>query len=210
VNSSTTSAVLFCTFKNIVCSFDLSATSQQYFSLRTNQPPAISQQYFFSEQISTSHQPPNEQMTVLRNALQRDAEIQTASLPVWRRDPIRGRAQEAGAHHHATSAAAAFSALPLQRALLAHVNLRLLLHAISDKNRTPRRLDLYDSSASVSLTHLTGGRSLWFSRRSIRDREAGRALSAPPRCAARASSGSSFTTLGLRAPSVSGRGGAQE
>jgi hypothetical protein len=28
------------------CSFGLSATSQQYFSLRTNQPPAISQQYF--------------------------------------------------------------------------------------------------------------------------------------------------------------------
>jgi hypothetical protein len=27
-------------------SFGLSATSQQYFSLRTNQPPAISQQYF--------------------------------------------------------------------------------------------------------------------------------------------------------------------
>jgi hypothetical protein len=26
------------------CSFGLSATSQQYFSLRTNQPPAISQQ----------------------------------------------------------------------------------------------------------------------------------------------------------------------
>jgi hypothetical protein len=37
------------------CSFGLSATSQQYFSLRTNQPPAINQQYFFlSEQISTS------------------------------------------------------------------------------------------------------------------------------------------------------------
>jgi hypothetical protein len=28
------------------CSFGLSATSQQYFSLRTNQPLAISQQYF--------------------------------------------------------------------------------------------------------------------------------------------------------------------
>jgi hypothetical protein len=28
------------------CSFGLSATSQQYFSLRTNQPPATSQQYF--------------------------------------------------------------------------------------------------------------------------------------------------------------------
>jgi hypothetical protein len=40
------------------CSFGLSVTSQQYFSLRTNQPPAISQQYFLSEQISTSHQPP--------------------------------------------------------------------------------------------------------------------------------------------------------
>jgi hypothetical protein len=28
------------------CSFGLSATSKQYFSLRTNQPPATSQQYF--------------------------------------------------------------------------------------------------------------------------------------------------------------------
>jgi hypothetical protein len=28
------------------CSFGLSATNQQYFSLKTNQPPAISQQYF--------------------------------------------------------------------------------------------------------------------------------------------------------------------
>jgi hypothetical protein len=38
------------------CSLGLSATSQQYFSLRTNQPPASST--FLSEQISTSHQPP--------------------------------------------------------------------------------------------------------------------------------------------------------
>jgi hypothetical protein len=29
-----------------------------YFSLGTNQPPATSQQYFLSEQTSTSHQPP--------------------------------------------------------------------------------------------------------------------------------------------------------
>jgi hypothetical protein len=28
------------------CSLGLSATSQQYFSLRTNQPPTTSQQYF--------------------------------------------------------------------------------------------------------------------------------------------------------------------
>jgi hypothetical protein len=40
------------------CSFGLSATSQQYFSLRTNQPPATSQSTFLSQQISTSHQPP--------------------------------------------------------------------------------------------------------------------------------------------------------
>jgi hypothetical protein len=38
------------------CSFDLSATSQQYFYFRTNQQPASSS--FPSEQISTSHQPP--------------------------------------------------------------------------------------------------------------------------------------------------------
>jgi hypothetical protein len=42
------------------CSLGLSATSQQYFSLRTNQPPATSQQYFLSKQISTSHQQPAE------------------------------------------------------------------------------------------------------------------------------------------------------
>jgi hypothetical protein len=37
------------------CSLGLSATSQQYFSLRTNQPPATSQQYF-SLRIN-QHQP---------------------------------------------------------------------------------------------------------------------------------------------------------
>jgi hypothetical protein len=46
-------------------SFGLSATSQQYFSLRTNQSPAISQQYFSLR--TNQHQPsaishqPNEQ-----------------------------------------------------------------------------------------------------------------------------------------------------
>jgi hypothetical protein len=38
------------------CSFGLSATSQQYFSLRTNQPPATSQQYFSLR--TNQHQPP--------------------------------------------------------------------------------------------------------------------------------------------------------
>jgi hypothetical protein len=37
------------------CSLGLSATSQQYFSLRTNQPPAISQQYFSLR--TNQHQP---------------------------------------------------------------------------------------------------------------------------------------------------------
>jgi hypothetical protein len=37
------------------CSFGLSATSQQYFSLRTNQPPAISQKYFSLR--TNQHQP---------------------------------------------------------------------------------------------------------------------------------------------------------
>jgi uncharacterized lipoprotein YmbA len=42
--------------KNLAaCSFGLSATSQQYFSLRTNQPPAISQQYFSLR--TNQHQP---------------------------------------------------------------------------------------------------------------------------------------------------------
>jgi hypothetical protein len=46
------------------CSLGLSATSQQYFSLRTNQPPATSQQYFSLRTIrtisleQTSHQQP--------------------------------------------------------------------------------------------------------------------------------------------------------
>jgi hypothetical protein len=37
------------------CSFGLSATSQQYFSLTTNQPPATSQQYF--PLTTNQHQP---------------------------------------------------------------------------------------------------------------------------------------------------------
>jgi hypothetical protein len=37
------------------CSFGLSVTGQQYFSLRTNQPPAISQQYFSLR--TNQHQP---------------------------------------------------------------------------------------------------------------------------------------------------------
>jgi hypothetical protein len=37
------------------CSFGLSPTSQQYFSLKTNQPPAISQQYFSLR--TNQHQP---------------------------------------------------------------------------------------------------------------------------------------------------------
>jgi hypothetical protein len=37
------------------CSFGLSATSQQYFSLRTNQPPTIRQQHFSLR--TNQHQP---------------------------------------------------------------------------------------------------------------------------------------------------------
>jgi hypothetical protein len=40
------------------CSFGLSATSQPYFSLRTNQSPATSQQYFSLRTNQHSHQPP--------------------------------------------------------------------------------------------------------------------------------------------------------
>jgi hypothetical protein len=40
---------------NSACSLGLSATSQQYFSLRTNQPPATSQQY--SSLRTNQHQP---------------------------------------------------------------------------------------------------------------------------------------------------------
>jgi hypothetical protein len=41
--------------KLAACSFGLSATSQQYFSLGTNQPPATSQQYFSLR--TNQHQP---------------------------------------------------------------------------------------------------------------------------------------------------------
>jgi hypothetical protein len=40
---------------NWACSLGLSATSQQYFSLRTNQPTATSQQYYFLR--TNQHQP---------------------------------------------------------------------------------------------------------------------------------------------------------
>jgi hypothetical protein len=49
------------------CSFGLSATRQQYFSLRKNQQSACST--FLSEQISTSHQP-NEDYTREKSILQ--------------------------------------------------------------------------------------------------------------------------------------------
>jgi hypothetical protein len=49
-------SVLLQLFLFTACSFRLSATNQQYFSLRTNQQPASST--FLSEQTSTSHQPP--------------------------------------------------------------------------------------------------------------------------------------------------------
>jgi hypothetical protein len=46
---------LLCLRKLWPCSFGLSATSQQYFSLRTNQAPATSQQYFSLR--TNQHQP---------------------------------------------------------------------------------------------------------------------------------------------------------
>jgi hypothetical protein len=46
---------LFIESHDPACSLGLSATSQQYFSLRTNQPPVTSQQYF-SLRIN-QHQP---------------------------------------------------------------------------------------------------------------------------------------------------------
>jgi hypothetical protein len=49
-------------WRHVACSLGLSATSQQYFSLRTNQPPVTSQQYFSQNKSAPaiSH-PPNEQ-----------------------------------------------------------------------------------------------------------------------------------------------------
>jgi hypothetical protein len=54
------------------CSFGLSATSQQYFSLRTNQSPATSQQYFSLR--TNQHQPsatsqPNSRVVAARQHL---------------------------------------------------------------------------------------------------------------------------------------------
>jgi hypothetical protein len=46
---------LTCTIQTSPCSLGLSATSQQYFSLTTNQPPATSQQYFSLR--TNQHQP---------------------------------------------------------------------------------------------------------------------------------------------------------
>jgi hypothetical protein len=63
------------------CSFGLSATSQQYFSLRTNQPPTINQQYFSLR----TNQPPtiNQQYFSLRtNQHQPSATSQTNRLIV--------------------------------------------------------------------------------------------------------------------------------
>jgi hypothetical protein len=61
------------------CSLGLSATSQQYFSLITNQPPATSQQYFPLRTTSTSHQPPAKRTGRLR--LDVDIEGELRSIP---------------------------------------------------------------------------------------------------------------------------------
>jgi hypothetical protein len=49
------------------CSLGLSATTQQYFSLRTNQPPATSQQYFSLK--TNQHQPPAKRTGCLTHLL---------------------------------------------------------------------------------------------------------------------------------------------
>jgi hypothetical protein len=51
-------SIVMCSEQSAVvtpCSFGLSATSQQYFSLRINQPPPTSQQYFSLK--TNQHQP---------------------------------------------------------------------------------------------------------------------------------------------------------
>jgi hypothetical protein len=47
--------IMVLTLNRSPCSFGLSATSQQYFSLRINQPPTTSQQYFSLR--TNQHQP---------------------------------------------------------------------------------------------------------------------------------------------------------
>jgi hypothetical protein len=56
------------------CSFGLSATSQQYFSLRTNQPPATSQLYFYL--TTNQHQQPATSQT--------NSGVRRATRSLWR------------------------------------------------------------------------------------------------------------------------------
>jgi hypothetical protein len=63
--------LLFVTLENLVrepsaCSLGLSATSQQYFSLTTNQPPATSQQY---SSLRTNQHQPTEQAVVFGDSI---------------------------------------------------------------------------------------------------------------------------------------------
>jgi hypothetical protein len=62
------------------CSFGLSATSQQYFSLRTNQPPATSQQYFSLR--TNQHQPSATSQTNRLKIIQSAWNISTNKNPL--------------------------------------------------------------------------------------------------------------------------------
>jgi hypothetical protein len=62
------------------CSFGLSATSQQYFSLRTNQPSAISQQYFSLR--TNQHQPSATEQAAHRSLQKASPSRATATTPV--------------------------------------------------------------------------------------------------------------------------------
>jgi hypothetical protein len=79
-------------FPGSACSLGLSATSQQYFYLRTNQPPATSQQY--SSLRTNQHQPsatsqPNKVEPNSRNlAIIRN--IQKVNMAIHRQDFIVG------------------------------------------------------------------------------------------------------------------------
>jgi hypothetical protein len=66
------------------CSLGLSATSQQYFSITTNQPPATSQQYLFSQNKSApaiSHQPTERSVMMITSGV---SSVQHIIAERWR------------------------------------------------------------------------------------------------------------------------------
>jgi hypothetical protein len=76
--------ILGCSYQNggdVTCSLGLSATSQQYFPLKANQPPAANQQYFPLR--TNQHQPSaTNQMNRLQDTSLGSSDMDTGSF-VW-------------------------------------------------------------------------------------------------------------------------------